>query len=192
MANSKRICVNCKERFPVESGTIRPVGFFHSIECQIEYGRKNGAKARIKAKDKEHKQRKRKLKDEDRSFQLKKTQQIFNKYIRLRDNANPCISCGKHHAGQYHAGHYRSVGSAPELRFDSKNCWKQCAPCNNHLSGNLVNYRINLIARHSVELVDYLEGKHEPKRYTIADLKELQTKYSQLIKELTDVPSNTI
>ena len=187
MANSKGKCTGCKSRFPTEQLEQLPAGKFCAISCAIEYGIAKADKARAKAKkakDKEHNKRKRSLKDNDRSFQLKKTQQLFNKYIRLRDNDSPCISCGKHHMGQYHAGHYRSVGSAPELRFDSANCWKQCAPCNNHLSGNLVNYRINLIARHGVEIVDYLEGPHKPKRYTIAELKELQVKYSQKIKEL--------
>jgi len=137
-----------------------------------------------KQKDKEHKQRKRKLKNEDRSFQLKKTQQIFNSYIRLRDDSSPCISCVRHHSGQYHAGHYRTVGANPELRFDDRNCHKQCSACNNHLSGNLVNYRINLINKFGVGYVDYLEGHHEAKRYTIADLKELQIHFKKLTEEL--------
>ena len=43
---------------------------------------------------------------------LKEAQIAFNAFIRIRDIELPCISCGRHHTGQYHAGHYRSVGSA--------------------------------------------------------------------------------
>ena len=73
---------------------------------------------------------------------LKEAQSEVNRYVRLRDKDLPCISCGRFHNGQYHAGHYRTVGSAPELRFELSNIHKQCAPCNNHLSGNIVNYRL--------------------------------------------------
>ena len=186
MANSKRLCTGCKSRFPTDELMSLPAGRFCSMTCAIGYGQKNGAKAREKAKDKEHKQLKRRVKDEDKSFQLKKTQTIFNRYIRLRDDLLPCVSCGRHHSGQLHAGHYRSVGSAPELRFEPKQVWKQCAPCNNHLSGNLINYRVELINRVGQDVVDWIEGPHKPKRYTIDELKELQKHYSQLIKGIED------
>ena len=189
MANSKGKCTGCKSRFPTEELVSLPAGKFHAISCAIEYGIAKADKARAKvriAKDKEHNKRKRKLKDEDRGFQLKKTQQIFNSYVRLRDDTSPCISCNRHHSGQYHAGHYRTVGANPELRFDDRNCHKQCSACNNHLSGNLVNYRINLVNKFGVGYVDYLEGPHEPKRYTIDDLKELQKLYTHKIKELEE------
>ncbi|WP_258530002.1 recombination protein NinG [Pseudomonas aeruginosa] len=70
---------------------------------------------------------------------------------------------GAFHDGQYHAGHYRSVGSHPELRFDEDNVHKQCAPCNNHKSGDVVNYRINLVAKIGAAAVARLEGPHERK-----------------------------
>ncbi len=126
------------------------------------------------------------LKDKikSRSEWLKDVQTVFNLFIRLRDHNLPCISCQRHHQGQYHAGHYRSVGSAPELRFDELNNNKQCAPCNNHLSGNLIPYRVNLIEKIGIENVEFIEGKHEPKKYTIDDLKELKKEYKLKIKQL--------
>ena len=33
----------------------------------------------------------------------KEAQTEFNRFIRLRDADQPCISCGRHHQGQYHA-----------------------------------------------------------------------------------------
>ena len=38
-------------------------------------------------------------------------------------------------------------GAMPSLRFNTHNVHKQCSACNNHLSGNMIEYRINLIAK---------------------------------------------
>lgn len=111
-----------------------------------------------------------------RAQHLKEAQAAFNAVIRERDKDLPCISCNRHHSGQFHAGHYRSVGSSPELRFEPLNVHKQCAPCNNHKSGNVVEYRISLVKRIGLDNVEWLEGKHEPKRYTIEDVKALKAK----------------
>lgn len=118
---------------------------------------------------------------------LKETQSKFNEFIRLRDHDKPCISCGRHHKGQYHAGHYISVGAAPELRFDEGNCHKQCSACNNYLSGNLINYRVNLIKKIGLERVEALEGPHETKKYTIEQIKEIKKQYSDKCKELKKI-----
>jgi hypothetical protein len=182
--NSKFRCTGCREYFPSSDKVKINRGSFHSFDCAIEHGKVKAKKVKEKADKQAHTKKKKELKDNDKSFQLKKTQSIFNQYIRLRDGDANCISCGRFHTGQYHAGHYRTVGANPELRFDDRNCHKQCAPCNNHLSGNIVNYRINLLSRFGVDFVDYLEGPHEPKRYTIQDLKEIQQTYSRKIKEL--------
>lgn len=136
--------------------------------------------AQVERKD--IKVRKEKLKS--RADHLKDAQTAFNAWVRERDALLPCISCGRHHDGQYHAGHYRTVGANPEIRFEPMNVWKQCAPCNNHLSGNLINYRIALLQRIGPEKVAWLEGPHEPKKYTIDDLKALTAHYRELTREL--------
>jgi hypothetical protein len=51
-------------------------------------------------------------------------------------------------------------------------------------SGNLGPYRIELIKRIGQEKVDWLEGPHEPKRYTIDDLKAIKAHYRALTREL--------
>jgi len=130
----------------------------------------------------EIKVRKEKLKT--RADHLKDTQQAFNAWVRARDAALPCVSCGRRHEGQYHAGHYRTVGANPELRFEPLNAWKQCAPCNNHLSGNLVNYRISLLQKIGEEKVAWLEGPHEAKKYTVDELKAMTADYRAKTKEL--------
>ena len=125
-----------------------------------------------------------KILDEDRSHWIKKAQTAFNKYVRQRDAEEPCISCGRFHNGQYHAGHYKSVGSSPELRFNELNNHKQCAPCNNHLSGNIVNYRPRLIEKIGLDKVEWLEGPHKPAKLSIDDIKAIEKKYKAKLKEL--------
>ena len=187
----KNKCTGCKCRFLADQLISLPAGKFHTYTCAAEYGKTKSDKIRdkaIKAKAKKekakHTKAKKELNDNDKRYQLKKTQELFNKYIRLRDHNNPCISCGRHHSGQYHAGHYRTVGANPELRFDERNCHKQCAPCNNHLSGNIVNYRSRLLQLYGIDFVEAVEGFHPQKKYTIEDLKELQVLYKHKIKEL--------
>lgn len=115
---------------------------------------------------------------------MREAQAAFNAWIRARDAAQPCISCGRHHEGQYHAGHYRTVGANPELRFEPANVHKQCAPCNNHKSGDIVNYRMSLVLRIGQAQVDWLEGPHEPQRYTIDDLKVIKADFKARLKLL--------
>lgn len=114
----------------------------------------------------------------------KDAQQAFNAWIRERDSDLPCVSCGRHHEGQYHAGHFRTVAGSPELRFEPFNVHKQCAPCNNHKSGDIVNYRLELVRRIGEEKLAWLEGPHEPKRYTVEDLQAITAHYRKAAREL--------
>ncbi|RMH96414.1 recombination protein NinG [Stutzerimonas nitrititolerans] len=115
---------------------------------------------------------------------MRETQAAFNEWIRERDRDLPCISCGRFHQGQWHAGHYRTVGGNPELRFHPLNCHRQCAPCNNHKSGDIVNYRINLVERIGADQVEWLEGPHEPQRYTIEELKAMKASFRAMTRSL--------
>lgn len=165
-------CRICKKPFFKRSGFQKVC----DIHCAIELVKQT----RQKAEKKEL--RERKLKAKSRSQWLKEAQVEVNKYIRLRDGNLPCISCQRFHTGQYHAGHYRTIGSQPALRFDELNIHKQCAPCNNHLSGNLIEYRINLIKKIGLDKVEWLEGKHEPKKYTIDEIIAIKALYKQKIR----------
>lgn len=180
MANKKRRCRQCKSYKVATEGVLINGGFYCSIEHATEYAFKNKEQgAKIK-----HREQKKELKANDKSFREKQAQASFNAYIRGRDNNLSCISCGRHHTGQYHAGHYRSRGAHPELRFEELNCHKQCAPCNNHLSGNISNYRPALIEKIGLDKLEWLEGPHEIIKYTCEDLKEIELKYKCKLKEL--------
>jgi hypothetical protein len=125
-----------------------------------------------------------KVKIKTRAQHMKEAQAAFNAWIRERDIGLPCVSCGRHHNGQWHAGHYRTVGGNPELRFEPLNVWRQCAPCNNHKSGDIVNYRLELVKRIGADKVDWLEGPHEPQRHTIEQLQAIKAKYRAMTREL--------
>ena len=176
----KRKCKFCGEY--VRGWISVPAGTFCNYDHAIAFA--NQPKIKKATENKLHAERKKKLRDNDRGYWLKSAQTAFNAYIRKRDEHLPCISCQRYHTGQYHAGHYRSVGGNPELRFEPLNCHKQCMPCNSHLSGNLIDYRINLIKKIGQDKVDWLEGPHDPKRYTIEDLKELAKYYKAELKKL--------
>lgn len=151
-----------------------------SIACAIVVGRLDAGK-------KERKQdavRREKLKT--RSDYIKEAQRAFNAWIKARDAALPCVSCGRHHTGAYHAGHYLSVGARPELRFEPLNVWKQCAPCNTYLSGNLVLYRQELIRRIGIDKVEWLEGPHETPKQTAEDLQQMAKRYRALARTLKE------
>jgi hypothetical protein len=82
----------------------------------------------------------------------------FHKYIRNRDNLDPCISCGQYTA-QPHASHFYSAGQNPVLKFDPLNVHKSCLRCNYFLAGNLIPYRQNLIKKIGLEQVKKLDFK---------------------------------
>ena len=156
-----------------------------SPACAILDAPSNHDKARKAIAQRERKEigvRREKLKS--RGEHLADTQKAFNAWIRARDIGLPCVSCGRHHNGQWQAGHFKSVGGHPALRYEPLNVWRQCAPCNTHKSGDLLNYRVELVRRIGEDKVLWLEGPHEPKKYTIDELKELAAHYRALTREL--------
>lgn len=153
------------------------------IVCSPGCAIKKAKADQAKKENKKTREKKKGLKT--RAKWLKEAQIEFNKYIRKRDERIPCISCGRYHEGQFHAGHYLTVKARPELRFHPFNCNKQCRPCNEFLSGNIVLYRKNLIEKIGLENVEWLEGPHELQRLTIDDIKEIKDHYKQNGKAIT-------
>lgn len=124
-----------------------------------------------------------------RSDWMKEAQREFNKYIRVRDGGGSCISCGSALlaggiGGGFDCGHYRSVGSAPHLRFDERNAHGQCKRCNLWGSGRAVDYRIGLIGRIGIEQVCSIEADQTPRKFTITDLKQIRDTYRAKAREL--------
>lgn len=173
-------CKSCREPFTPS----RPLQIACSHGCAISLAMAKREKEEGKnAKEQRKTHREAIFKAKSRGEHLKDTQIAFNAWIRTRDNGKQCVSCGSF-TGKKNAGHYRSVGSAQELRFEPLNCHLQCEKCNSYLSGNLINYRIELIKRIGIEKVEWLEGRHEPAKYTIEELKAIRDEYLIKLKEL--------
>lgn len=188
----RRKCTVCREWFH----PVRAEQYVCSYECACVHGKAANDAAKA---GKQRKEKKRRLEEEkaDRqrqaerrmavkplSYFIKQAQHAFNEFIRYRDRDLPCISCGRHHDGQYHAGHFRTTGASPELRFDEDNCHKQCSACNNHLSGNLTAYRPALIAKIGQARFDALMGPHALPKWTRDDYIRIRDEYRAKLRDL--------
>jgi len=195
---NKRKCAICKEPAFLQ----RVLKAFCSPECGAKLALQLLEKEKLKrekAERKDLKARKDKL-NETVSIWTKKTQVACNKFIRLRDRFEPCVSCGKsvreiesgppRTGGYWDAGHYLSRGAHPELRFCETNIHKQCKRCNGGKIRSMRDktvtekYRLNLIKKIGADQVEWIEGPHEPARYRVPELKELEAKFKRMIKEL--------
>ncbi|WP_439821383.1 recombination protein NinG [Pseudomonas sp. HLG18] len=190
-APRRKRCPSCRVMFTPARDTQAVCG---EIECAIAHGQseKGQATARKALADlgrREIKVRKEKLKS--RADHLREAQAAVNEYVRLRDAHLPCISCDSMPndsdlmtGSRWDAGHYRSVGACPELRFEPLNIHRQCVKCNRNLSGNAVEYRIRLVLRVGAEAVAWLEGPHEPRKYTVEEIKTIKAEYRAKTREL--------
>ncbi|WP_312423663.1 recombination protein NinG [Kosakonia cowanii] len=189
---ARRKCKVCNEWFIPAYANIRWCCPEHGAIYAMELRAKEKVKAeakRIKAKHEAEKADRIRLAEKKQqvkpiSYFIKQAQQAFNEFIRYRDREQACISCGRHHEGQYHAGHFRTTGANPELRFNEDNCHRQCAPCNNHLSGNLIAYRPALIAKIGQARFDALMGPHEMPKWKREDYIRIRDEYRTKLKAM--------
>jgi len=124
---------------------------------------------------------------------LREAQREFNRFVRFRDRLGgfPCISSGRAldwSGNATDAGHYRSVGAAGHLRFNEDNVHAQSKHDNQYKAGNVVEYRINLIARIGLERVEALENNNAVHKWTKDEVRGIRDTYrakaNQLSKEL--------
>lgn len=169
-------CAVCGDEFRPFLSTQKVCG----TNCAISLGKSNIQKQNAKAWQKEKKIRKEKLKTH--KDYLNDLQKVFNEFIRLSQKGNTCISCPN--PAPTDAGHYRSVGAHPELRFEEKNVNLQCRKCNGYWGGNLIEYRKGLVKKYGVEVVEWLEGPHDPVKLSIPEIKEKIEYYRGKIREM--------
>lgn len=166
-------CIICKTPFPLFNSLAKVC----SVECAIKA-------AQIAQAKKQRKEDNAKRSGMKTISQLKKeAQKAFNKYIRMRDYGKPCISCGSYpdykYGGNMDAGHYRSVGSAPHLRFNTINCHAQCKKCNRYLSGNITEYRHGLRAKIGDDVLNWLENYTQSVKFSAAYLRRLKKLFNK-------------
>lgn len=186
-------CRQCKTRIEKDAKPFKtPLLSFCDVLCATAYARAKQDRARATKEAKARREYrdvtaslKKAYSATDVRHNLKLTQTVFNKFIRLRDKNDPCISCDQSpHQGRRHASHYRSVGACSVLRFNEANVHASCAQCNSMKSGNITEYRIRLVKKIGAAKVDWLECQNEPRRYTCEELIELRAKYAKLNREM--------
>jgi hypothetical protein len=72
------------------------------------------------------------------------------------------------------------------MRFVEDNAHGQCKYCNNHLSGNHVEYRKRLVERIGLRAVELIESDNVTRKYTQEGLIEIAKHYRNAAKELKD------
>lgn len=190
MTFSRTRCPHCKGK--MEQGLrIHPdcIGPYAEAE-EAKALRKAEKLARAAAKVERAETRRRKEAIKTIPQLIREAQVAFNAWVRARDAAEPCVSCGAPppdlsglHAGR-DAGHYRSTGSASHLRFHPDNCHAQCVKCNQWGAGMAVDYRIRLLLRIGVARVEALESDNTVKKWTREELIGIRDYYRKLLKEM--------
>ena len=168
-------CKNCKEQFT-------PHNFLQKYCTKEECLKVFVAEVKLKEWNKKKKRMVEDLKTAN--DYLKIAQQVFNKFIRVRDAGLNCISCNKP-CKKENAGHYYSQGGHSAVRFDEDNVHLQCEACNTYLSGNLLNYQIGIEQRIGAQKLMELQAKaHEVKKWTKDELKQIIETYKKKINEI--------
>ena len=145
---------------PTEFEPARPLQRVCSMNCAIEWNRRKDAKKATKAFNRETKRRR--LEAKTLAQWKSELQVIVNRYVRLRDATEGCISCDKGPAwdGQWHCSHYHPTSTSSAVRFNLWNMHKGCSRCNAHLSGNIGAYTPRLIEKIGQRKFDWLELHH--------------------------------
>jgi hypothetical protein len=167
-------CKLCKKEFTQFNSTISVCGY----QCAIEWGKLHPKKTSIKRVNSEIKsEAKEKLKTQ---AQLRNPIKLhFQKWVRMRDIKEPCISCGTTEA-KWDGGHYLKAEIYSGVIFDERNTNKQCSYCNQYLDGNTAAYRQGLIKKIGLDQVIALEelaNETRTKKWTIEELQQIKTKY---------------
>lgn len=195
-----RKCKECQDYFQPANSLQNVCGW----KCALErVNRINNQKATT-ASNKADRLRKRDIKArkaalKSKSKWLAEAQVVFNKFIRLRDKDEPCISCGRFvhdndliTGSRWDCGHYLTRGAFPELRFTEQNCAKQCSSCNGGSDkytkkAHTVTqqYTENLIKKIGIVQFEWLKSKHEPLKLSIDDIRAVKKKYVEKVKQLS-------
>ena len=173
-AATEKQCVICKTPFLPFTTMQTLCG---KLRCAQALGR-GFSKQRRESTLREAKQtRERRAALKTRSDYIREAQVAVNRYVRLRDHGKGCISCGAkpeaRFGGAMDAGHFRSVGSAPHLRYYLPQIRLQCVRCNRYLAGNAIEFRRGLVERIGVAKVEEIEAMQGVAKWNEAYLARL-------------------
>ncbi len=117
---------------------------------------------------------------ESYASRLKKAKVVFQKWCRLRDVKESCISCGTTYTDRWDGGHYLKAELYSGVIFDERNCSRQCVSCNKYKDGNVAAYRQHLVLKiglKEVENLEQLANETRTKKWTDDELELIKTKY---------------
>lgn len=192
----RRKCKVCSAWFIPAYANIRWCCPEHGTIYALELRAKEKVKAeakRIKAQhEAERESRKRRhakrIELKTKSQWRKEAQAAFNKYVRLRDEGLPCISCGRlpeqKYGGSMDCGHYRSRGAAAHLAFNLHNTAGQCVFCNRNQSGAQKAFEQGLIERIGAEKVEALNNDNSTRKLDIPYLQRIKSIFTRKARQL--------
>ena len=213
MTNPQRKCTGCKARFNA-SGMIKlPAGYFHSIDCSIQYAQakqdgargKQAAKSNADARRVQKAERAKHRADKDRikkrtgkngHYQALKV--AFHYYVKhVLRKGEPCYTCGKQQSssdagGAFHVGHFIPAKEVDPRRFMSENVRIQCYSCNAMNSGRRAEYRMALIDEMGAAHVGWLEAEvnHPSLKERYPDIDDIK-KEAAYYRKLTRTAKNS-
>lgn len=192
----RRKCKVCSAWFMPAYANIRWCCPEHGTIYALELRAKEKVKAeakRIKSQheaEKEGRKRRqaKRIELKTKSQWRKEAQAAFNKYVRLRDEGLPCISCGRlpeqKYGGSMDCGHYRSRGAAAHLAFNLHNTAGQCVFCNRNQSGAQKEFEQGLIERIGAEKVEALNNDNSTRKFDIPYLQRIKSIFTRKARQL--------
>jgi hypothetical protein len=137
------------------------------------------------------KRKKKVIKGFDRSYEMKKADEAFSRYTRIRwsdkDGICTCITCGRmKHWKEVDAGHYRRR-EHQSTRFDEKNVHPQCRYCNFYRGGAEAEHREYIDSTYGDGTAYQIEQKSLMRsKRTAFDMHMIRKEYEQKLKDLCE------
>lgn len=175
----QKSCKICKNKFTPE----RQMQSVCSYECSLAYANQHLSKS-VKEKKKTARAELIKYNQSDVKLRMELAKKIVQKYVRLRDFNDPCISCRKPFAKQWDGGHYMNAQYFSAIRFNTLNIHKQCSHCNDWNNENKQTYRIHLIDKIGLDKVEWLEAQNQTVKYDAEYLNKLIKTFRKKIRRL--------
>ena len=185
MSTKQKKCKVCGSEFTPS----KPMQKVCSLTCALSIASLAKAKRERKAVADDKKATREKLDAmKTRADWAKEAQAEVNRYVRLRDTGKGCITCGakpeQKAGGTMDAGHFRSVGSAPHLRFFTPQIAAQCVTCNRYKGGRALDFRRALVEKRGHEWVEALEAMQGTAKFDIDYLRRIKTIFSKKARRL--------
>jgi len=181
-----RTCKCCKNSFT----PYKTTDVVCSVRCAIVLAKVKVEKDNKKAANDSLKLLKERFKDKHKKLSEYESEakKAFQKWVRMRDDGLPCISCGTLISKPFwDGGHFKKAELFSGVIFNEDNCHRQCRKCNYFMNGNELAYRERLVIRignERVEALELLANETRTHKYTREDYVRIKKDYEDRIKKL--------